>query len=62
MSRKKNWNKNKKENWNNKYKWSNELPDMSYEFLGDAPYTTENMKEITMIMRDEYKRKTKKKD
>ena len=46
----------------NKYKGSNELPDMSYEFLGDAPYTTENMKEITMIMRDEYKRKMKKKD
>lgn len=55
MSKKKNWKRNKKEG-------STELPDMSYEFLGDVPYTTENMKEITMIMRDEYKRKTKKKD
>ena len=62
MSKKKNWNRNKKENWNNKYKGSNELPDMSYEFLGDVPYTIENMKEITKIMRDEYKRKMKKKD
>ena len=35
---------------------------MSYEFLGDVPYTVENMTEITMIMRDEYKRKMKKKD
>ena len=52
----------KKKNWNNKYKGSSELPDMSYEFLGDVPYTIENMKEITMIMRDEYKRKMKKKD
>ena len=37
----------KKKNWNNKYKGSSELPDMSYEFLGDVPYTIENMKEIT---------------
>ena len=61
MSKKKNWNRNKKENWNNKYKGSNELPDMSYEFLGDVPYTIENMKEITKIIRYEYKRKKKKK-
>ena len=52
----------KKKRWNKRYKGSNEMPDMSYEFLGDVPYTIENMKEITMIMRDEYKTKTKKKD